>query len=325
MSLFSKIRVGVLRGGPSQEYEVSLKTGAHVLRQLPEAYTPLDIFIDKLGVWHVAGVAQQPSQIFKKVDVIWNALHGAYGEDGGVQKLLDIFSIPYTGSGRVASALAMHKGHTKNVLERYGIKTPVSKVVRYSELTDTKIRELFNTVPNPSLIKPVGLGSSLGVCVAGSLGEFRAGLLVAFTVSPIVLIEEYIQGKEATCAVVDNFRGEALYALIPSEIETHPEKLHFDYLSKLQGGGTLHHPGRFSAMEKEEIQRMAKTVHQALGLRHYSRSDFIVHPRRGVYFLEANSLPGLYPDAPFVQSLSAVGAPMSEFLDHVIRSAMAGK
>src|SRR5258708_6070226 len=98
-----RTKVGVLRGGVSSEYEVSLSTGAAVLKNLPDKYEPVDILIDKGGVWHYAGLPYAPEKILPHVDVIFNALHGYYGEDGKVQQFLDAHSMPYTGSGALGS------------------------------------------------------------------------------------------------------------------------------------------------------------------------------------------------------------------------------
>ena len=117
----------MLRGGPSNEYEVSLKTGANIIKSLSEKYSPVDVFIDKKGVWHINGVAYEPHEVFKKIDVAFNALHGEYGEDGKVQKILDTFSIHYTGSKSLSSAIGMNKALAKNIFKSHGIKTPVSQ------------------------------------------------------------------------------------------------------------------------------------------------------------------------------------------------------
>ena len=110
-----KIRVGIVRGGPSSEYYVSLKTGQTVLRHLPEKYIPVDILIDKTGLWHKDGWQTTPEDIFRNVDVIFNALHGEYGEDGKIQQLMDQFGVSYTGSQALASAIGMNKLQSKNI------------------------------------------------------------------------------------------------------------------------------------------------------------------------------------------------------------------
>ena len=120
----SSIRVGVLRGGPSLEHEVSLKTGESVLRNLPEKYSAKDIFISKDGEWHLDGRPVHHERIFRHIDVIFNALHGEYGEDGKVQQLLEAFGVPYTGSGVMASALGMNKILARRAFKGAGLKVP---------------------------------------------------------------------------------------------------------------------------------------------------------------------------------------------------------
>lgn len=325
MSLRSKIRVGVLRGGPSSEHEISVKTGAHVLKNLPDNYEPVDIFIDKSGVWHAQGVAEPPAKVFKKIDVIFNAAHGEYGEDGTVQRLLDTFAVPYTGSGHLGSLLAMHKGHSKNFLKSHGVKSPHHKLLKKEDALRQNLHDLWRAVPNPSIVKPIALGSSIGLSVVKNFQELEPALEKAFAVSPAIMVEEYIAGREATCGVIGSFRGEETYALLPVEFVLPESSTFFDYRAKYGGGTKAIHPGRFSTMEKYEMQNTACRVHKALGLRHYSRSDFIVSPTRGVYFLEVNSLPHLAAGSPFIESLSAVGLSFSGFLEHVLKLALAGK
>lgn len=322
MALTSKIRVGVLRGGPSREHEISIKSGNHVMRNMPEKYSAIDIYIDKSGIWHLGGISMTPAMAMKRVDIFFNALHGEYGEDGALQLILDAFGVPYTGSGRLASCFAMHKGHAKNLLKRHGIKTPYHKILKKSDKKLPTVRELWMTVPNPSIVKPVGLGSSIGVSLAGTFTGLSEALEKAFSYSDAILVEDYISGHQATCGVIDDFRNEPVYALLPVE-QVLPDSSQFlAYDSKSGGKPKTFHPGRFSVMEKETIQNVARQVHQALGLKHYSRSDFIVSPKRGVYFLEVNSSPGLYADAPFTESLGAIGLSFSGFLDHVITLAL---
>ena len=157
----------------------------------------------------------------------------------------------------------------------------------------------------------------MGVRFAGDWFEFNEGIQKAFEVSPNILIEEYFPGKEATAGVIDHFRGEELYALLPVEIVP-PKNTFYDYDSKYVSDETDYRiPGRFSRAETAELMHLAKAIHQTLGLRHYSRSDFIVSPR-GIYFLEVNTLPGLMKESLFPKALHAIGSKLSEFLDHVI-------
>lgn len=322
-----KTRVGVLRGGPSSEYEVSLKSGAAVLKHLPTEYEPVDIFIDRSGVWHMSGVPHEPHRALAKTDAIWNALHGEYGEDGAVQELLDAHSVPYTGSGRFASAMAMNKAAAKGMLLPHGIKTPYYKILRREEVPSVyeTARLLHRSFPQPSIVKPLAKGSSVGMAVAESAEDLAHALDSAFAVSDAILIEEFIRGREATCGVIDGFRGEPHYTLLPTEICPPPESPFFDYYAKYSGASREVCPGGFSPEESEEIQELSRTAHAALGLRHYSRSDFIVYPRRGIYFLEVNTLPGLTDESLLPKALTAVGCDLSHFFGHILSLALAGK
>lgn len=317
-----KTRVGVLRGGPSREYEVSLKTGEAVLKNLPEHYLGVDVFISRDGIWHHHGLPKKPLQVLKHLDVVFNAMHGEYGEDGKVQQILDYHQVPYTGSQSFASALAMNKALAKEVYRRQGIKTPVAMVVTASKYRAKDIHSIFRSLHLPAIVKPIASGSSSGVEKAQDFHELEESLSRVLAEFGSALIEEFISGREATCGVVENFRGQKLYSLLPVEIIRPAEKGFFDYEAKYGGDSQEICPGNFSSIEKDEIQRLAKAAHQALGLRHYSRSDFIVNSRRGIYTLETNTLPGLTSESLFPKSLQAVGADLPSFLDHLIQSAV---
>jgi D-alanine-D-alanine ligase len=321
----TKKKVGVLRGGPSTEYEVSLKTGKSVIDSLADRYEILDIFIDKEGVWHYLGVPIKPENIFKKVDVIFNALHGAYGEDGTVQKLLDYHNIHYTGSTALASAVGMNKLLSKKVYNNNNLKTPLHQTVAKKDNVLEAAQKLFKSFPMPVVVKPVSGGSSVGTAIAKNIAELEQAILEAHNYSEQALIEEFIAGKEGTCGVVDNFRNETIYALLPVEIRKPNESAFFDYKAKYSGKSQEICPGNFTAEEKKIIQEMARDAHKALGLRHYSRSDFIIHPKRGIYILETNTLPGLTSESLLPKSLNAIGCTLPDFLDHLINLALEGK
>lgn len=313
----SKLKVGVVRGGTSSEYDVSLKTGATILKHLPSAkYQVHDILITKNGTWHFDGIEKKAEAILKHVDVIFNALHGEFGEDGKIQKFLDAHGVKYTGSGSLSSAIAMNKALTKKHALNTKIKTPVHLILRKGE--PFKILEIFKTFPHPAVVKPATAGSSIGVSIVKTLAQLEAGIKEAFLHSDTVLLEECISGREATCGVIDGFRGEVYYTLPPVEIISPKDSDFFDFKAKYGGASQEICPGNFSPAERDEIQRLTKEIHHSLGLQHYSRSDFIVHPRRGIYFLEVNTLPGLTEQSLFPKSLEAVGASLGEFLDHVV-------
>ncbi len=321
----SKIRVGVLRGGPSHEYDVSLQSGSAVLNSLPEKYIGRDIFIDRDGLWHMDGRVRTPDKILAHLDVVFNALHGQYGEDGQVQRILDSHNIPYTGSGTFASAFAMNKMFTKTHALKEKIKTPLHAIVRAGENIVERATYLFRSFPHPVIVKPVGAGSSVGVSIATTHASLLSAIEKALKIGEAVIVEEYISGKEATCGVVNDFRGHQFYTLPPVEIVPPKKNDFFDYDAKYGGESHKVCPGNFSEEEKKEIQRVSALIHQSLDLRHYSRSDFIVNPRRGIYFLEVNTLPGLTKESLLPKSLEAVGTHMPDFLDHVLSLALEGK
>ena len=184
MTKMAKIRVGVLRGGPSSEYEVSLKSGETVLRSLPEKFQAVDIFIDKAGVWHIFGLPVEPGKAFKKVDVVLNAMHGEYGEDGTVQRILESFGVPFTGSGSLASAVGMNKHLTKEVYKSHGLKTPHSALIKNEMGAEKKLHEIFRSMPMPAVVKPVSAGSSVGVSIVHNFHELEHAVIKAFKISP---------------------------------------------------------------------------------------------------------------------------------------------
>ena len=325
----SKTVVAVLRGGPSSEYDVSIKSGSTVLRHLEqsplnEKYQPVDVLISRDGQWHRDGYERPPARALAGADVIFNALHGQFGEDGGVQKILDDISVPYTGSQAFASAVGMNKLLTKKIFQQAGIKTPYYIVIRHNDDVREKYDQIFHSFLLPFIVKPARAGSSVGVTIVKKYIDFFSALEAAFAHSDTALVEEYIRGQEATCGVIDTFRNQTRYALPPVEIVPPTTSQFFDYRAKYGGGNEAAQercPGNFSPAQKQEIERAAIAAHEALGARHYSRTDFLVNPQRGIYALEINTLPGLTDASLLPKSLGAVGASLGDFFDHVINLA----
>ncbi len=317
-----RIKIAVLRGGPGSEHEVSMKSGKNILENLSDKYIPIDVFISKDKIWYVDGISVSPEKIFKSADVVFNAMHGEYGEDGKVQQLMDYFGVKYTGSKALASALGMHKALAKEIFVKAGLKTPIYKVIRKGDDLNNIDQTIFKTFPIPAIIKPGGSGSSVGVSLVKVLKDIKPAIENALKYSDIVIVEEFIKGKEVTCGVVDNFRGEQIYPLLPIEIKKMENFEFFSYEAKYSGFTSEVCPGNFSDKEKKNIQNMAKEAHRVLGLRHYSRSDFIVNDKRGAYILEVNTLPGLSKESLMPKSLEAVGCSLSYFLDHIINLAL---
>ena len=343
----------MVRGGVSDEYDVSLRTGAAVLRSLDkEKYEPVDILVSKSGKWHIHGVEVKPNDALKKVDVIFNALHGAYGEDGKIQQLLEAHGAAFTGSGSLSSAMTMVKHMSKEVFRRAGLKVPAHILLEHKGGEDIDATKAYlaahSKFPLPFIVKPASGGSSLGVSFVKKREDLAEALEKAFQGGDAVLVEEFISGIEATVGVIEGFRGQELYALPAVEIRPKAGGF-FDYVTKYGNEVTSGKPqvtskekrnlqletrnlkferskeivpATFSPLIKKELERLAIAAHEALGLSHYSRSDFIISPRRGIFILETNSLPGLTEESLVPKALSAVGSSMSEFTDHVITLAL---
>ncbi len=314
--------VGVLRGGPSREHEVSLKPGAAILANLPEErYVIRDIYIDREGAWHDRGRPTPPERILRQLDVVLNGLHGEYGEDGEVQKLLERFGVPYTGADSFGSYLAMHKLMAKARAKEAGLLTPEYHYIERAAESEAAARDIIRNFHQPVVVKPIGWGSSVGVSIVGGYAPVFSAIERLFADgAPSVLVEEYIRGREATVGVVEGLRGQTLYVLPPIEIIP-PRGDFFSYGAKYSGKTREICPGNFSRVASEELQHQAKVIHRALGLRHYSRSDFIMTPK-GIYYLETNTLPGLTEESLLPKSLAAVGVSFRDFLSHLVNLAL---
>ena len=317
----NKIRVGILRGGPSTLYDVSLRTGAEILKHLPDRYTPVDILVSREGQWHIGGKVVSPAKVFQYVDVVWNALHGQYGEDGKAQQTLEMFGIPYTGSKPLSSALGMNKNLSKALFAYHGFKTPQHTIVHPRDNTLSNLVSLFQSVTHPSIIKPVSHGSSLGVTYADSFDSFKKGIEDVLKIDHAAIVEEYIPGIEVMCGVMERPNSRDLFSFEPvipdkqtSGVYTFAAKHGHD------GGKTL--PHTLSKEEVEAVQQIAKAVHAECHLRHYSSSDIIIHPTRGMYVLEVNSQPSLTDTSLFPKALKTANISMEEFIDEVVELAL---
>lgn len=315
-------KIAILRGGPSSEYEVSLKTGKTVYSLLAPEHTIIDIIVDQQGRWYKDGIEIQPAVALRGVDVVFNAMHGEYGEDGKVQQLLESMNTRFTGPTSFAAILSMHKVRAKEVYQAHGIKTPRFCVATKTEDVATQAQDIIKQLALPVIVKPIDKGSSVGIGIAYSFHELLEGLTALYAYTDTILVEEYIVGKEAAVGVIEQFRNQEVYPLLPTEIITPAHKTFFDYECKETGQAQFICPGTFTRSESEHMQKAAVTAHRALGLRHYSRTDFIVHPKRGIFILETNALPGLAPDAVFPQSLPPIGSSQKAFLEHVIKLAI---
>lgn len=313
----AKIRVGILRGGPSSEYEVSLKTGANVLKFLPEKYEGKDILITKDGAWHYNDRVKSIDKIFREIDVAFNAMHGEFGEDGKVQTILETYKIPFTGSGAVSSALAMNKIIAKQIFENTGIKTPRGFIIRGNDNIQKTALKIFNNFSPPWVLKAKNKGSSIGVEIVDKFYELTNAIHELLNISNPIMFEEYIRGREATCGVLENFRGKRHYALPVIEIRTPSEFKFFDYEAKYSGKTREICPSNFGADTKRKIKNLARKAHESLGCSAYSRTDFIVS-KNNIYLLEINTLPGLTSESLLPKSAEVIGLKFENLLEHLI-------
>jgi D-alanine-D-alanine ligase len=276
-------RVAVLLGGLSPEREVSLVSGAACAKALrEEGYNVVEIDAGP-------DLAEQLHKV--KPDAAFNALHGRWGEDGCVQGVLELLQIPYTHSGVLASALAMHKERAKTVFRAASI--PVVK----SLVANRKVASQSHLMAPPYVVKPVNQGSSVGVFIIrkgdnrppGELGSDK------WTLGDEVMVEEYVPGRELTVAVMGNSNGPRALAVTEIIASTN----FYDYEAKYAEGGSRHVvPAKIQAKVAEEAMRLAEMAHIALGCRGVSRADFRYDDTMGqnrVIILEVNTQPGMTP------------------------------
>jgi D-alanine-D-alanine ligase len=355
--LTRRLRVAVLMGGTSSEREVSLVSGRMIAEALdPDCYevTALDTR-DLLGLTSVAAkqlpaaaeyAAKSDADIteltpaaleasltasasgqMERPDVVFIALHGKGGEDGTVQGLLELLRLPYTGSGVLASALAMDKVMSKRVFKAAGIPVIDGIFVTRAKLADcteeefrqASLREVEATLGFPVFVKPNAGGSTCGCSlVSGAEDLFRA-VHEALQFDEIALIEKYVRGTEITIGVVD-FADEPVTAL--PVIEIVPKGEYYDYESKYSAGGSEHIiPARLPERLLKQARQIAVQCHELLGCRAVSRTDIIVSNDE-LYVLEVNTIPGMTPTSLLPQAAEYAGISFPQLLDRIIQAAI---
>lgn len=314
--------ITVLRGGPSSEFDVSLRTGMAVCNSLRKQYDFVDdIVITKTGEWLQNGIEKTPKQILSGTDIVFIALHGTYGEDGEIQKLLKMYNVPFTGSSALSSAIAFNKKLAKETLFKLGVQMPKDKLFQQSDLLylDSLVDSMSTNFSEDLIVKPVANGSSVGVELVHSFNELARTLKKSLLLNEKVLVEEYIRGREATCAILEDFRSEDVYVFPIIEIIPPPRSAFFTSDVKYSGETEEICPGNFTFSEKSQIAEVASLVHKALGLAQYSRSDFIIKNGKP-YFLEVNTLPGLTDQSLFPKAAQAVGLTYDELIAHLVET-----
>ena len=302
-------QVAVLMGGRSAERDVSLSTGRQVLDSLdPLKYVTWELDTSDLPALASADESERP-------DVVFIALHGPGGEDGTVQGFLETLRIPYTGSGVLASALAMDKVRTKALLSTENVVLPADLTLYRRDRGRVRraAAEIGDRLGFPAIVKPNRQGSTYGCSVVREAGEVDAALELAFRYDDTVLVEQRIEGTEITVAVLGN---DDLVALPAVEIVA-PGGF-FDYEAKYaESGAEEIVPARIDETAANEAREIALLCHRLLGCRGMSRTDMFVTDE-GVVTLEVNTIPGMTPTSLLPKAAQAAGISFPDLLDRLI-------
>ncbi|WP_455581069.1 D-alanine--D-alanine ligase family protein [Dysosmobacter sp.] len=342
------MKIVVLAGGISTERAVSLVTGSGVCRALrenghqailvdlflgvadapgdlnvlfdaPDGLCPeakIEVQAPDLEAVKKSRADQSASHLGPHVlelcalaDIVFLGLHGQDGEDGRIQAALDLLGVPYTGAGHLASAIAMDKAVSKQIMDAAGIPTPKWKLLEYGQEDAARLAE---ELPMPCVVKTIGGGSSLGVYLPEDRAQLRAALGEVLRYGAKVLVEERIYGRELTVAVL----GERW---LPA-VETVPAGKEFDYEAKYQAGAALETcPADLTPEQMAAAGEMALRVHKALGLEVYSRTDMILDEQGRLWCLEANSLPGMTPTSFVPKEAGAVGMSYNQLCEEIVQ------
>jgi len=330
-------------GGISSEKEVSLESGRNIYNKISRAkYDPIAIFMDsKAAFWEIPikllmrnstkdieedlleEATHIPYESLKaQVDFIYIGLHGKYGEDGTLQGLLELLNIPYTGSGVLGSAIGMDKFTCRKILSMSGIDVPKTMPVYKQQWVSGNNKEILDSIEKeigfPCVIKPTREGCSTAVKKVVSKEGIPAAVEDALQWDNTALVEEFIDGIEVTCGVIEN---DYPMALTPSE--TIPTQ---DVLSLedkfLYGQGENKTPARVPDDILKKIQDVAVQTFCALDLKGYSRIDMFVRKDGRVAVLEPNTLPGMTPSTVLFHQAAASGITQSELIDRIIDAAL---
>ena len=327
------MKIAVLLGGTSMERDVSVASGAQVVRALREAGHDVVAVESTQGVLSpaqetellAAGIERLPPEQLGEaatrlpaivvnadladVDLVFVALHGGAGEDGTVQALLDLAGMRYTGSGALGSALAMDKDVAKRLFLAAGVPTPEWLMVpAVSEAVTEKLGF-------PVIVKPNGQGSTVGLSLVEDERGLERAIAAAAAFDSEVMLERYIPGREFTVGILDD-EALAVGEIVPAGGDI------FDYTAKYQAGAAQEiFPADLAPEIAQRIQELGLAAHQALKLGSYSRVDFRMDPPGGLWVLEVNTLPGLSTGSLLPQSAGAAGIDFAELCERICRGA----
>lgn len=297
------MRIAVIYGGDSLEKEVSKKTGKGIVENLDKTkYDVVDFEIEK-----GEDVLKLKD---KNIDFAYIALHGSFGEDGKIQAILETLGIPYSGSGVFSSALCMDKNISKVVVSNAGVRTIPGITVRKGEKLYFKDLDLGNKV----ILKPNDAGSSIGIYFAENDEELEKGINEIFKISDEVVIEKIINGKEISVPIIGG-------KVFPTVLIEPLKDTFFDFKSKYEENGAKEYVYEFPEKIQKEINEFTEKAYRALKCKGFVRIDYFVENDK-VYFIEANSLPGMTPTSILPRSTAHIGYTYSETLDLLIKESL---
>ncbi len=302
-----KLKVALIFGGTSEERKVSLESAKMVAKFLDKKkYQVVSIEISKNG--------KIPFFKLSNIDVAFIVIHGPGGEDGTIQGMLEVLGIKYTGSGVLASSLAMDKAKTKRIVTQEGIKIAPHIIV-----TKNNFKKYLSKLKGKIVIKPNRIGSSIGVSVTDNKSEIKAGIINALKHDGEVIIEPFIRGREFTVPVLGNKNPKALPVI---EIVPKVSKF-FDYKAKYEIGGSDEIvPAPISKTLAKLLQDQSVLIHELIGAKGVTRSDFIVTNNGDIFFLEINTIPGMTNNSLVPKSAAAAGISYVKLLDKIIQLAL---
>lgn len=305
--------VAVVLGGPSAEAEISRVTGAAIANALREkGYNAQEVELEPANLI--------PTLEKMGAKVVFNAVHGMYGEDGRLQSILEAADMPYTGCGVLASAVAMDKAATKRFLQSASISTPRWLIINRRDVTDLAVVEamILEQFSIPVVIKAASQGSSIGVHIVKDAKDIKSALEDCFKYSADVLVEECIQGKELTVAMMED--GGEIRCLPVIWIAPHSGA--YDFHSKYTKGATDYHcPAPLSEEVTAHVQQLALSTYKVLGLSGVARVDLMLDENNQGYVLEANTIPGMTATSLVPKAAAAVGISFSDLCEKILLSA----
>lgn len=316
------MRIGVLRGGVSQEYDISIKTGSRVLSALYDSgHVPIDMFITKDGTFHVQGVPREIEDIPEIADAVFIALHGELGEDGRVQEILENLGVPFNGSRSAHIGKTHNKLETKNFARGLGLKVPDSYTLHATDFIDDEdqdgfsdqaAREAWTHVAPPWVVKPVNGGSSRHTYYAGTFPELSEAIWRGLSAGQDLIVETYVPGREFQVMVAENFRNQPLYMSPILEI-FHNQKI-LDENKRLAGDYQSKIAKNIDEALARNLEEIAQTLFSEMKLSGYVMMDFKISPR-GIVLLEIDALPPLDEHSPLSRILHEIGAPVSYLVE----------